>query len=252
VSIQVPHINREQMVEVDRLMIEDYHISLKQMMEHAGENLARLASMQFRYINKPRILMLCGNGNNGGGGLVCARFLMNWGSEIQIFTVGREASRKELPSTHLSTLQRMGAQVQSYQETMFLKKLNSNSIVIDSMIGYGLKGEPNREIQSIIDGLNMREDIPVIALDAPSGLDVSGLESNRCLHAKSTLTLALPKSGLLLQENKSAVGQLFVADIGVPAQLYDGMGIRVGHIFAASPILQHQGEISYKPVFFND
>jgi NAD(P)H-hydrate epimerase len=74
---EVPYLTADQMVEVDRAMIEDYHIGLVQMMENAGRNLAHLARVRFLESNpsgKP-VVVLAGTGGNGGGALVCARRL---------------------------------------------------------------------------------------------------------------------------------------------------------------------------------
>ena len=83
-DVFVPFITTDQMREVDRAMIEDYGISLVQMMENAGRNLAQLARQRF-LDGDPRgrrVLVLAGTGGNGGGGLVCARRLRNWGAEV--------------------------------------------------------------------------------------------------------------------------------------------------------------------------
>ena len=74
-------IDTPQMIEVDRLMIEEYHIELIQMMENAGRCLAIVARDVF-LDNDPEnksICILAGTGGNGGGALVCARRLSNWG-----------------------------------------------------------------------------------------------------------------------------------------------------------------------------
>ena len=81
----LPAITREQMEEVDRVMIDDLHISLVQMMENAGRNLAALAQQRFR---PSTVTVMAGSGGNGGGGLVAARHLSNWGVEVT-FTRGQ-------------------------------------------------------------------------------------------------------------------------------------------------------------------
>ncbi len=83
---RVPAITTEEMIEVDRLMIETYGIELIQMMENAGRNLARLAALHVPE-NQPagkNMTVLCGSGGNGGGGLVCARHLANWGANVSV------------------------------------------------------------------------------------------------------------------------------------------------------------------------
>ena len=83
---QPPFLSTQQMREVDRAMIEDYGISLLQMMENAGRCLADLARSRF-FDGDPRgqrVLVLAGTGGNGGGGLVCARRLHNWGADVRV------------------------------------------------------------------------------------------------------------------------------------------------------------------------
>ncbi len=85
-DVIVPFITTDQMREVDRAMIEDFGISLVQMMENAGRNLAQLARQRF-LDGDPRgrrVVVLAGTGGNGGGGLVCARRLHNWGAEVEV------------------------------------------------------------------------------------------------------------------------------------------------------------------------
>ena len=97
---KVPFITTDQMREVDRAMIEDYGISLVQMMETAGRNLAQLARSRFLQGDPTgrRILVLAGKGGNGGGGMVCARGLHNWGADVQLWMT---APGKELAGVPL-------------------------------------------------------------------------------------------------------------------------------------------------------
>jgi NAD(P)H-hydrate epimerase len=92
-------LNTEQMREVDRLMIEDYHISLLQMMENAGRNLADLAQFLLDgMVFGKTILVLCGQGNNGGGGMVAARHLHNRGARVKVYLAGKAAGLKPEPA----------------------------------------------------------------------------------------------------------------------------------------------------------
>ncbi len=85
---QIPTVTTEQMREVDRAMVEDYGIDLLQMMENAGRNLAALARRRFLDgdVAGRRVIVLAGSGGNGGGGMVAARYLHNWGAEIDVLT----------------------------------------------------------------------------------------------------------------------------------------------------------------------
>ncbi len=100
-EVVVPFISTDQMGEVDRAMIEDYGISLVQMMENAGRNLAQLARQRF-LDGEPsgrRILVLAGAGGNGGGGLVCARRLHNWGGRSTVVDDSPEYKSRRCTAT---------------------------------------------------------------------------------------------------------------------------------------------------------
>ena len=81
-SFDIPSITTEQMIEVDRLMIEEYGILLIQMMENAGRCLAILAKERFLDTGNEKVMVLAGVGGNGGGALVCARRLAAWGDSM--------------------------------------------------------------------------------------------------------------------------------------------------------------------------
>src|SRR3990172_4980158 len=82
----VASVTTEQMVEVDRAMMEEYGISLVRMMENAGRNLAELARFKLGgRVEGKTVALLAGAGNNGGGGMVAARHLDNWGAQVIVF-----------------------------------------------------------------------------------------------------------------------------------------------------------------------
>ena len=75
--------------------------------------------------------------------------------------------------------------------------------------------------------------------ETPSGLDTTtGHPGNPCLRAAATLTLLLPKTGLLAPEARPYVGDLYLADIGVPPELYRRLGLEVGPIFGEGSIIR--------------
>jgi NAD(P)H-hydrate epimerase len=103
------------------------------------------------------------------------------------------------------------------------------------MIGYGLQGSPRSPISDWIDQANASS-TPILALDVPSGLHTTtGVHSGCCIRAAATLTLAMPKTGLLSQEGRDCLGELYLGDIGVPPALYaaDSLGLP-----ATSPFLE--------------
>jgi NAD(P)H-hydrate epimerase len=232
-SGDVPVLTTSQMMEVDRLMIEEYRIELIQMMENAGRNLAELARRELDgQVAGRSITCLCGAGNNGGGGLVVARHLHNWGAMVKVVLAFESSHFKEVPAHQYNILTQMGV------DTITDPELAEQDLIIDALIGYGLRGDPRQPVAGWIEKAN-DSGSPILALDAPSGLDTTtGVSGNPCINAKATLTLALPKTGLMTSESKNCVGDLYLADISVPRELYQRMGIEVPNLFAENAILK--------------
>ncbi len=229
----IPAITAQQMIEVDRLMMKEYGIQLIQMMENAGRNLAELGRRILGgSVNKKRIAVLCGSGNNGGGGLVAARHLHNWGADVMIKLLASQEKLKEIPAHQYGILQHIG--ISDLGEL----DLTRADLIIDAMIGYGLTGDPRDEAAEWIRRANECGQ-PVLALDVPSGLNVTtGMPGNPCIRAAATMTLALPKTGLFIEQAKPFVGELYLADISVPIELYNHMGIDIQVIFLYDTIIK--------------
>ena len=235
----VPFITADQMREVDRTMIADYEILLIQMMENAGRNLAHLARGRFLNGNPTgrRVLVLAGTGGNGGGGLVSARHLHNWGADVDVFITSPPARFTEIPHHQLAILQHMEIPVGVAGEGV---NLPSADLIIDAIIGYSLYGPPTGPAAALIRAANAHG-APILALDVPSGVDTAtGSAFEPAIRANATLTLVLPKEGLCSAVAKAHLGELYLADISVPPELYarPALGLDVGPIFATDEILR--------------
>ena len=232
-------LDTPQMIEVDRAMIEDYGIVLIQMMENAGRNLAHLARMRF-LDGDPRgrsVVVLAGPGGNGGGGLVCARRLFNWGASVSVHLSVPASDMTEVPGHQLGILAAMGVPVSEPGER---GEPPAADLVIDGIIGYSLRGAPYGPAADLIHWANAQP-APILSLDAPSGLDTTtGVIFDPSIKARATMTLALPKEGLRSEAGREAVGELYLADISVPPGLYAGPGLQldVGPVFATSDIVR--------------
>ena len=235
----VPYLTTEQMIEVDRAMMEDFKIELIQMMENAGRNLAHLARERF-FERDPRgrkVAVLAGTGGNGGGALVCARRLHNYGARIQVFVAKTAAVFTPIPAHQLDLLHRMGVPV---AQADALSQAESPDLIIDGVIGYSLKGAPRGTAGDLIRWASA-QGAPILALDAPSGVDTTtGTVFDPAIQATATMTLALPKDGLRAPGVEERVGELYLADISVPPSLYaePALGLEVGHLFAESDIIR--------------
>jgi NAD(P)H-hydrate epimerase len=237
----VPCLTTAQMREVDRAMVEDYRIELIQMMENAGRNLAHLARSRFLE-GDPRgntVVVLAGRGGNGGGGLVCARRLHNWGANVHVFITKSDREFKGIPAHQLEILRRMGVPV-TIGSGMVLSGMTNVDLIIDAIIGYSLGGNPTGMSAEFIRWANTQE-APILSLDTPSGLELTnGHVFEPAIRATATMTLALPKEGLRYETGKGVVGELYLADISVPPDLFSepGLAIEVGSVFAKDDIVR--------------
>ena len=241
---EIPFITTDQMREVDRLMIEEYGILLLQMMEHAGRQLAHLARSRFLDGDPrgKRVLVLSGTGGNGGGGLVCARRLHSWGAHVTVHLSGPASELAEIPRHQLAALRRLAVEVKAPTPGVDLAEvaLAEADLIVDALIGYSLRGAPVGISAALIRVANLHG-APILALDVPSGLDsTTGVVHDPTIQATATMTLALPKTGLRAESARLNTGELYLADIGVPPELYAErrLAISVGPIFAKSDLIR--------------
>jgi len=234
----VPLLSTEQMVEVDRLMIEKYRIELIQMMENAGRDLALVAKSSF-FSNRPKgqkIIVLAGTGGNGGGALVCARRLNSWGFQVEVF-LAKEQNMSSVTAHQLEILKKMSLFIGASDD---LNNIADEQLIIDGIIGYSLSGAPIESAKTMIEWAN-ESTAPILALDTPSGIDLtSGKVYEPTIRASATLSLALPKKGLFVEKVKPYRGALYIGDIGVPPSLYlePSLNIEIGNIFAENDVVR--------------
>ena len=227
------------MREVDRAMIEDFHIELIQMMENAGRNLAHVARNHFfnSNVSNKTVVVLAGTGGNGGGALVCARRLYNYGAKIHVVITKSDNAFTPIPAHQLDIIHRSNIPVSQADQ---LNNLPTPDLIVDGVIGYSLNGAPRNTAGDMISWAN-ETDAPVLSLDAPSGVDTTtGAVYDPAIQATATLTLALPKEGLRADGVVNQVGELYLGDISVPPQLYSipSLNLTVGHIFEHSDIVR--------------
>jgi NAD(P)H-hydrate epimerase len=241
---KIASISTEQMRKVDDLMINKYGIELIQMMENAGTNLAEFAITMMENIvekqNSRNIVVACGLGNNGGGGMVAARHLSNRGFNVTVVLTGAETKLKSIPLKQWNILKKLPVPMIMANSSNYLGVFKSADIIIDAVIGYGMKGDirgvPANSIHEILNSQNPN----VLSLDTPSGLNTATgyFSEGSCIRAHATMTLALPKTGLMQESSKECVGRLYVADISVPPDLYKEIGYEPQHLFADTSIIK--------------
>ena len=238
-EVEIPYLTQEQMIEVDRAMIEDYGIELVQMMENAGRNLAHLARARFLG-GDPRekqVVVLAGSGANGGGALVAARRLHNYGAQVAAYTTRSIEALTPIPARQLAILHRMQVPTALADR---LQQAQTPDLILDGIIGYSLRGAPRGAAADLIRWAN-DQPAPTLALDVPSGVDAtSGTAFDPAIRAAATLTLALPKVGLRAPGIQEHTGELYLADISVPPELYaaPALNFQVEPLFSKSDIIR--------------
>ncbi len=230
----VSWLTAEQMAEVDRAMVDDYGILLPQMMELAGRHLADLARERFRANIEPGrgVMILAGKGGNGGGALVAARRLAGWGVDVSVALAADAELLGEVPRHQLAIVRQMGIEVREDHDLL----QHAPSLIVDGLLGYGVRGNPRERAARLIRWANTMT-APTMALDLPSGLHATtGVAGEPTIEAEATMTLALPKEGLRADGARQFVGELYLADIGVPRHLYTRppLNLAAPDVFAAS------------------
>ena len=203
------------MREVDRVAVEEVGLQLLQMMENAGRALA----WHVRDIrNTGGVVVAAGDGGNGGGGLTCARHLANRGVSVRVVLDRPPAELSGAAAHQCRILEAMDVGVSTDPEAV--SRFDEPTVAVDALIGYGVSGEVQPPVADHIRALNGTED-PVVSLDVPSGMDATTGDTHGVrIHPDRTITLALPKTGL------DAVDEdLYLADIGIPAAVYNRLDI---------------------------
>ncbi|MFA5879645.1 MAG: NAD(P)H-hydrate epimerase [Candidatus Margulisiibacteriota bacterium] len=223
-----PCFSAFELQQLEEKLARDYQIDTIQLMELAGFAVADW----LRYLLKSRlrqekILILCGKGNNSGDGLVAARHLANFGFDVSVLLTCNPTELKPDPFkqyqilTHFSVPILKLANLEECQ-----KELSKHTVYIDALYGFGLNKPITGLIQDLIQMLN-KSGKPIYAIDCPSGLDcTTGQPNGPCIMANATLTLAALKVGFKQKVARNYLGELYLADIGVPPLLYQELGFK--------------------------
>ena len=195
-----------------------------QLMENAGANIAteilkRFTAKGKRNAEPVKVTILAGKGNNGGDAFASARHLHR-GYDVKIILIGRSKDlRTEDTRRNWRILKDSGHDMTEITDSSELKSknqiLNSSDVIIDAILGTGVKGKIREPEATAIDLINETNAF-VLAVDVPSGLDPDSGKAEKAVRADLTVTFHRAKKGLLTSDS---VGELVVADIGIP----DGM-----------------------------
>jgi ADP-dependent NAD(P)H-hydrate dehydratase / NAD(P)H-hydrate epimerase len=247
--MKVLSVNQMQKAERD---CSQFGISLSHLMENAGKGVAEEIRNILGDIQKQTVLVVVGPGNNGGDGLVAARYLHDWGAMVNVYLCSpRPDSDKNLQSVQQRGIPCLDAD-HDVDLTHFGQRIKEVSVILDAVFGTGTS-RPITDIYSQIlaginDAKNLRPQLRVIALDLPSGLDAdTGNTDPVTPNSDYTITLGFPKLGLFNLPGSEKAGKISVVDIGIPPQLVNYVNIEfltgkwVKSILPKRPLVSHKG-----------
>jgi ADP-dependent NAD(P)H-hydrate dehydratase / NAD(P)H-hydrate epimerase len=213
-------VTGEQMRRIDRRAIEEHKIPSLELMEHAGRGVAAALIEDYPDVAGLGVLVVCGKGNNGGDGLVAARYLAQHGAAPHVVllargdTLGADAAQNLLRARQAGIDVREAADVTSWNRERV--SLEHRGIVLDALLGTGIKGGAEGPMARAIEDVN-RAGRHVISIDLPSGLDADrGAIPGAAIVAERTYTLCRPKVSLVLEPAAGHCGPWRVISIGIP------------------------------------
>jgi hydroxyethylthiazole kinase-like uncharacterized protein yjeF len=206
-----PLLDSSQMRAVDRWAIEERGIPSLELMERAGEGVARAVA---GLSHDGPVVVVCGKGNNGGDGLVVARLLREAAREVSVVCV---AQPSELSPDARANLERLpGDRPLGFDQAAARDALEQADAVVDALLGTGFSGTPHGVVAEAIEALNAAPG-RVLSVDVPSGVDASsGIVAGVAVQARMTVSFHAGKPGLWIHPGKGCAGDVHAIEIGIP------------------------------------
>lgn len=227
---------REAVREVDRTAVERYTIPSMVLMENAAIHAAGVALEMVAAQREPRVLIVCGPGNNGGDGLAMARHLSNAGARVEVVLSGAGDRLRGDAGTNLGIVLAMGLPVLEPGHDGAAAVLRERAVspcphlIVDAILGTGAVKTVRGPMMELIEEVNRigAHGAPILAVDVPSGLDAdTGLPLGAAVRATRTVTFVGIKQGFLNTAAAAYTGRVVVAGIGAPRQLVERLGKQV-------------------------
>ena len=221
-------LSREEVRGLDARAADDFGMNTLVLMENAGRGAAEwLRELAGPGGEAPRVLVLCGPGNNGGDGAVAARHLDVWGFAVRVVWFADPGRLRGDAAAQWAILERSGVDQSARQGVdagdpeRLDALLDGADWLVDGLLGTGLTRPVEGAVLALIGAVN-RSGKPVLALDVPSGLDADrGAPLGAAVRARATATFAAPKLGFGAPGAKAFTGDVRVIEIGVPRRLLE-------------------------------
>ncbi|HXK28364.1 MAG TPA: NAD(P)H-hydrate dehydratase [Candidatus Binatia bacterium] len=214
-------VTAAQMREMDRLTIQEYGVPSLDLMERAGEGIAKAIIERFSKAARKGVLIVAGKGNNGGDGFVVARLLKRKRIPCEVALLARRDELTPDAAHNLSAfLKRRGKVVEIGVNGLeqLGRRMSKNGLLVDAILGTGVKSEVRGLYAEAITLMNA-SGLPIVAVDISSGLDTDrGVPLGVSIQAEMTVALGYPKLGEVIYPGLSYVGELAVSDIGIDSR----------------------------------
>jgi len=245
-------VTASEMRELDRRTIEEVGVPSTVLMENAGRSTYQVLRREFPDLAGP-VVILAGRGNNGGDGLVVARYLANDGFPVTVFLLASRDQVKGDALVNLKILEAMGLEVEEVlgedQLSAVGHRMSRAELVVDALLGTGLDSSVRGLFAPLIDRLNQVR-TPVLAVDIPSGLSSdTGQPLGTAVEADVTVTYGLPKLGQIVPPGRDYVGRLWLVDISIPVNLTRGIQTELAEASVTKNLLPRRPFDSHKGTF---
>lgn len=231
---RVRGVTAAQMADIDRAATEDFAMTVEALMESAAHQVAAAARRFLGDVTEARVVALAGKGNNGGDALGAARRLHGWGARVACVLAAERADLSPHTRRQLDILQRIGIPIVAELPP-------TADLFLDGLLGYSARGPARGPTERLIMSANSSR-IPILAIDLPSGFHPdTGERPGETIRASWTVTLALPKAGLMTSTSGGSVGELLLADIGIPYEAAALRGIDAANLFSLGDLVWIQG-----------
>lgn len=220
-----PLLTAEAMRSADRYTIEDYGLPGFTLMESAGRGCVDVLQSAYD-LESGAVVILCGKGNNGGDGLVVARYLFDAGVRVHVVLTSDPHEFRDDAGRNWELLQAL--QEESSSDRLTVEQLDGLDdltksihrlgpcLYVDALLGTGLTSDLREPVRSLVDWLNDRS-TPTVAIDVPTGLHSdTGAVLGAAVQADRTVTMAAAKVGLYAEDGSGHAGTVEVVDIGIP------------------------------------
>lgn len=237
-------VTSDEMRRIDRRAIENRGIASLELMENAGDSVARFVR---RVFPDRSVVVVSGTGNNGGDGLVCARLLARSAFDVRAVILGDVGSLSPDCRTQYVAAMEAGVRIDAWRGDPEVI-MGDDTVIVDAIFGTGLRRPLEGGFVDVVSAIN-RSGVPVVAVDMPTGVSAdTGMVLGTAVKANYTITFGLPKIGQFLYPGAGLCGKLIIEGIGFPEDILNDQTLKHNLIDenVVIPVVRNRSADSHK------